>query len=90
MPAQARRKERQEDAGVAGGGIAETAVSQLTGKHTEDAIGRLRVGRAPRQERATGGASAIYAEQGARAIQEGMHGSDARQPQHTTGWESTE
>ena len=47
-------------------GIAETAVSQLTGRHTEDAIGRLRVGRAPRQERATG-ASAIYAEQGARA-----------------------
>ena len=53
-------------------GIAETAVSQLTGRHTEDAIGRLRVGRAPRQERATG-ASAIYAEQGARATQEGVH-----------------
>jgi hypothetical protein len=70
-------------------GIAETAVSQLTGRHTEDAIGRLRVGRAPRQERATG-ASAIYAEQRARSPRMGCTRADARQPQYTTGWESTE
>ena len=74
-----RRRRREERSGKEmpvslEAGVAETAVSRLTGKHTEDAIGRLRVGRAPRQERATG-ASAIYAEQGARAIQEGMQGS---------------
>ena len=33
-----------------GAGSAETAVNQLQGKRIEDAIGRLRVGRAPRQE----------------------------------------
>ena len=72
-----RRRRREERSGKEmpvslEAGVAETAVSRLTGKHTEDAIGRLRVGRAPRQEFATGG-SAIYAEQRARATREGTH-----------------